>query len=261
MPGSPTETLVDYPPTGLPQALDVLGHLSGAVMLQVDPSLPAGTVQVDAGSLLTVTRPRRSDPDHTSGRTAVDNHGRGGHHQPQLDHGAHPPRRNAQFLQRSTPTLGPHRLPHQPKSRHPLTGHRTPNQNRSRPATRPLAGTRPGRVVLPRTGVNNLARAMDTGDGNEPPENLKLEPAQPPRGLDRHDSPRFNDQYAGRRPLETIACSRPAGCRASAFGGGHHEGACLFRHRTERRRLTGFERFECRARLDVAAPDNGWPVS
>ncbi len=62
VPGSPTETLVDYPPTGLPQALDVLGHLSGAVMLQVDPSLPAGTVQVDAGSLLTVTAPAGPTP-------------------------------------------------------------------------------------------------------------------------------------------------------------------------------------------------------
>lgn len=54
-PGSPTETLLLYPPTGLPQALDVLGHLAGAVMLQPDPALPAGTVEVDAGSLLSVT--------------------------------------------------------------------------------------------------------------------------------------------------------------------------------------------------------------
>jgi LCP family protein required for cell wall assembly len=54
VPGSPTETLLYYPPTGLPQALDVLGHLSGAVMLQADPALPTGTVQVDAGSLLSV---------------------------------------------------------------------------------------------------------------------------------------------------------------------------------------------------------------
>ena len=54
-PGSPTETLLYYPPTSLPQALDVLGHLSGAVMLQADTSLPAGTVEVDAGSLLSVT--------------------------------------------------------------------------------------------------------------------------------------------------------------------------------------------------------------
>jgi LCP family protein required for cell wall assembly len=54
VPGSPTETLVYYAPAALPQALDVLGHLSGAVMLQADPSLPAGTVEVDAGSLLSV---------------------------------------------------------------------------------------------------------------------------------------------------------------------------------------------------------------
>ncbi len=57
VPGSPTETLLYYPPTALPQALDVLGHLSGAVMLQPDPSLPARTVEVDAGSLLSVSAP------------------------------------------------------------------------------------------------------------------------------------------------------------------------------------------------------------
>jgi LCP family protein required for cell wall assembly len=57
VPGSPTETLLQYRPTALPQALDVLSHLSGAVMLQSDPSLPAGTVELDAGSLLTVAAP------------------------------------------------------------------------------------------------------------------------------------------------------------------------------------------------------------
>jgi LCP family protein required for cell wall assembly len=62
VPGSPTETLVDYSPAALPQALDVLGHLSGAVMLQIDPSLPAGTVEVDAGSLLSVTTPAPANP-------------------------------------------------------------------------------------------------------------------------------------------------------------------------------------------------------
>ncbi len=63
VPGSPTETLLYYPPTSLAQALDVLGHLSGAVMLQADPSLPAGTVEVDAGSLLSVTP---AAPTHTA---------------------------------------------------------------------------------------------------------------------------------------------------------------------------------------------------
>jgi LCP family protein required for cell wall assembly len=57
VPGSPTETLLQYPPTALPQAIDVLDHLSGAVMLQPDPSLPARTIELDAGSLLTVAAP------------------------------------------------------------------------------------------------------------------------------------------------------------------------------------------------------------
>jgi LCP family protein required for cell wall assembly len=60
VPGSPTETLIYYPPASLPQALDVLGHLSGAVMLQADPSVPAGTLQLDAGSLLSVTAPSQA---------------------------------------------------------------------------------------------------------------------------------------------------------------------------------------------------------
>jgi LCP family protein required for cell wall assembly len=55
VPGSPTETLIYYPPASLAQALDVLGHLSGAVMLQADSALPAGTIEVDAGSLLSIT--------------------------------------------------------------------------------------------------------------------------------------------------------------------------------------------------------------
>jgi LCP family protein required for cell wall assembly len=62
VPGSPTETLLYYPSAALPQALDVLSHLHGAVMLQVDPVLPAGTVEVDAGSLLSAAAPAGPPP-------------------------------------------------------------------------------------------------------------------------------------------------------------------------------------------------------
>ena len=71
VPGSPTETLVYYPSTALPQALDVLGHLSGAVMLQVDNSLPAATVEVDAGSLLSVSAPASATPTPSTSGTST----------------------------------------------------------------------------------------------------------------------------------------------------------------------------------------------
>jgi LCP family protein required for cell wall assembly len=71
VPGSPTETLLNYPPASLAQALDVLDHLSGAVMLQVNPSLPAGTVQVDAGSLLSVSAPAAPTPVTPATATAT----------------------------------------------------------------------------------------------------------------------------------------------------------------------------------------------
>ncbi|MBV9660668.1 MAG: LCP family protein [Acidimicrobiales bacterium] len=56
-PGNPSETLVKYAPNALPAALAVMGHLSGAVMLDQDPTVPAGTITVDAGSVLAVTTP------------------------------------------------------------------------------------------------------------------------------------------------------------------------------------------------------------
>jgi len=61
VPASPTETLVLYPPVtathrqGLANALYVMKYLSGAVMMEQASSVPAGTVQVQVGSLVTVS--------------------------------------------------------------------------------------------------------------------------------------------------------------------------------------------------------------
>ena len=56
-PATATETFVQYPPGGLAQAMYVMKYLSGAVMLDPDSSLPVGTVDVEAGSLLSIDRP------------------------------------------------------------------------------------------------------------------------------------------------------------------------------------------------------------
>jgi LCP family protein required for cell wall assembly len=54
IPAATTETLIHYHPGQVADALAVMSHLSGAVMLQSDATIPAGSVTVDAGSLLTV---------------------------------------------------------------------------------------------------------------------------------------------------------------------------------------------------------------
>ena len=54
VPGNPTETLIQYPLASLAQAVALAGHLAGAVMLQVDATLPPGTIDLQAGSLLSV---------------------------------------------------------------------------------------------------------------------------------------------------------------------------------------------------------------
>lgn len=53
-PGHPSETLVRYAPGQLAQAEAVFPHLSGPVMLKVDPAVTPGTVTVDAGTGLSV---------------------------------------------------------------------------------------------------------------------------------------------------------------------------------------------------------------
>jgi len=54
-PGTPSETLVLYPPHELAHALYVMKYLSGAVMMQQSTAVAAGTVQVDVGSLVSIS--------------------------------------------------------------------------------------------------------------------------------------------------------------------------------------------------------------
>jgi LCP family protein required for cell wall assembly len=55
VPANVSETLVNYRPGDVAQALDVMKYLSGAVMLQVDPSLAEGSIEVDLGSTVNVS--------------------------------------------------------------------------------------------------------------------------------------------------------------------------------------------------------------
>jgi len=56
-PATTSETLVKYAPGDLAQALAVVNHLSGAVMLQQQTTLSAGTVEVDLGTTIAVEGP------------------------------------------------------------------------------------------------------------------------------------------------------------------------------------------------------------
>ena len=67
VPASTTETLVDYPPGGLAQALYVDRYLTGALMLRQNPTIPLGTVDVEAGSLLTVIPPASTSAGGSAG--------------------------------------------------------------------------------------------------------------------------------------------------------------------------------------------------
>jgi LCP family protein required for cell wall assembly len=55
VPANVSETLVNYRPGNVAQALNVMKYLSGAVMLQVDPSLAEGSIEVDLGSTVNVS--------------------------------------------------------------------------------------------------------------------------------------------------------------------------------------------------------------
>jgi LCP family protein required for cell wall assembly len=58
VPADTSETLVLYHPGQVALALDVMKYLSGAVMMQVTPSIVPGTIQVDLGSSVNVTTTR-----------------------------------------------------------------------------------------------------------------------------------------------------------------------------------------------------------
>jgi LCP family protein required for cell wall assembly len=62
VPASTTETLIKYPTGGMRQALYVMEHLDGALILQPDPSLPAGTIELDVGSTFAVAQPAAHAP-------------------------------------------------------------------------------------------------------------------------------------------------------------------------------------------------------
>ncbi len=54
-PSTTTETLVRYhSKADIPRALYVMRYLSGSAMMQLDPSVPAGTVELDLGSVISV---------------------------------------------------------------------------------------------------------------------------------------------------------------------------------------------------------------
>jgi LCP family protein required for cell wall assembly len=57
VPATTSETLVQYPPGGLAQALAVTQKLAGAVMLDPNSSLPLGTITVEVGSTVAVVAP------------------------------------------------------------------------------------------------------------------------------------------------------------------------------------------------------------
>jgi len=68
VPAATTETYVVYRPGEVADALYVMKYLSGPVMLQVSPSQPAGTVQVQLGSVVKVaSKPAASSASTTAG--------------------------------------------------------------------------------------------------------------------------------------------------------------------------------------------------
>ncbi len=66
VPASTTETYVVYHPGQVADALYVMKYLSGPVMLEVSPSQPLGTVQVQLGSVVSVASKPLPKPTSTS---------------------------------------------------------------------------------------------------------------------------------------------------------------------------------------------------
>jgi LCP family protein required for cell wall assembly len=72
-PATTTESWVRYPPgqAGTAQALAVMSHLAGAAMLEPDPTVPAGQINLDVGSLVTVTTPPKPAATTTTASTVA----------------------------------------------------------------------------------------------------------------------------------------------------------------------------------------------
>ncbi len=75
VPGYQSETLVRYHPGQLAQGISVFEHLSGAVILQSLASVPSGTVEVEAGSVLAVTGLPGSNTSTTAPSTTTSSSG------------------------------------------------------------------------------------------------------------------------------------------------------------------------------------------
>ena len=71
VPASPTETVVQYHPGQLAEGYAVFLHLGGAVVMQSAAGVPAGTVDVQAGSTFAVIPPHRASTAGGSGTTAT----------------------------------------------------------------------------------------------------------------------------------------------------------------------------------------------
>jgi LCP family protein required for cell wall assembly len=69
VPAAETETLVNYRPGQVGEALSVVRNLAGAVMMRSDGSLPSGMVDVDVGSLVAVAGPNGAPPPPSTAAT------------------------------------------------------------------------------------------------------------------------------------------------------------------------------------------------
>jgi hypothetical protein len=66
VPASVSETVLKYHPGSVADALGVLHNLNGAVMMEPDATVAAGTVAVDVGSVVTVASPPAATPAATT---------------------------------------------------------------------------------------------------------------------------------------------------------------------------------------------------
>jgi LCP family protein required for cell wall assembly len=68
-PATTTETVIRYHPGSVAQAAGLLDHLSGAVIMDPDATLPDGTLTLDVGSVVAVTTP--TPPPSTTASSAT----------------------------------------------------------------------------------------------------------------------------------------------------------------------------------------------
>jgi len=71
VPASTTETVIRYQPGSVSSAVDLLGHLTGAVMMAPDSTITDGSLTLDVGSVVSVTSPSApTAPAPTAGQPA-----------------------------------------------------------------------------------------------------------------------------------------------------------------------------------------------